>query len=147
MAAQYKQDIKDNISVDSKSDINRYLGGRKGSASSDVVKNAVTGVQDLISKSRSADEAIARIITRLESVSKKQVDLRAISNRIKSLSNDSDELSTELKKVAYEMGGIKPSASEQEILDYFTDVDRQLDDLNAQSTILKDTLTNFLPER
>ena len=105
------------------------------------------GVQDLISKSRSADEAIARIITRLESVSKKQVDLRAISNRIKSLSNDSDELSTELKKVAYEMGGIKPGASEQEILDYFKDVDRQLDDLNAQSTILKDTLTNFLPER
>lgn len=147
LAAQYKQDIKDNISVDSKSDINRYLGGRKGSASSDVVKNAVTGVQNLISKSRSADEAIARIITRLESVSKKQVDLRAISNRIKSLSNDSDELSTELKKVAYEMGGIKPGASEQEILDYFTDVDRQLDDLNAQSTILKDTLTNFLPER
>lgn len=147
LAAQYKQDIKDNISVDSKSDINRYLGGRKGSASSDVVKNAVTGVQDLISKSRSADEAIARIITRLESVSKKQVDLRAISNRIKSLSNDSDELSTELKKVAYEMGGIKPGASEQEILDYFTDVDRQLDDLNAQSIILKDTLTNFLPER
>lgn len=147
LAAQYKQDIKDNISVDSKSDINRYLGGRKGSASSDVVKNAVTGVQDLISKSRSADEAIARIITRLESVSKKQVDLRAISNRIKSLSNDSDELSTELKKVAYEMGGIKLGASEQEILDYFTDVDRQLDDLNAQSTILKDTLTNFLPER
>lgn len=147
LAAQYKQDIKDNISVDSKSDINRYLGGRKGSASSDVVKNAVTGVQDLISKSRSADEAIARIITRLESVSKKQVDLRTISNRIKSLSNDSDELSTELKKVAYEMGGIKPGASEQEILDYFTDVDRQLDDLNAQSTILKDTLTNFLPER
>lgn len=147
LAAQYKQDIKDNISVDSKSDINRYLGGRKGSASNDVVKNAVTGVQDLISKSRSADEAIARIITRLESVSKKQVDLRAISNRIKSLSNDSDELSTELKKVAYEMGGIKPGASEQEILDYFTDVDRQLDDLNAQSTILKDTLTNFLPER
>lgn len=147
LAAQYKQDIKDNISVDSKSDIDRYLGGRKGSASSDVVKNAVTGVQDLISKSRSADEAIARIITRLESVSKKQVDLRAISNRIKSLSNDSDELSTELKKVAYEMGGIKPGASEQEILDYFTDVDRQLDDLNAQSTILKDTLTNFLPER
>lgn len=147
LAAQYKQDIKDNISVDSKSDINRYLGGRKGSASSDVVKNAVTGVQDLISKSRSADEAIARIITRLESVSKKQVDLRAISNRIKSLSNDSDELSTELKKVAYEMGGIKPGASDQEILDYFTDVDRQLDDLNAQSTILKDTLTNFLPER
>lgn len=147
LAAQYKQDIKDNISVDSKSDINRYLGGRKGSANSDVVKNAVTGVQDLISKSRSADEAIARIITRLESVSKKQVDLRAISNRIKSLSNDSDELSTELKKVAYEMGGIKPGASEQEILDYFTDVDRQLDDLNAQSTILKDTLTNFLPER
>ena len=147
LAAQYKQDIKDNISVDSKSDINRYLGGRKGSASSDVVKNAVTGVQDLISKSRSADEAIARIITRLESVSKKQVDLRAISNRIKSLSNDSDELSTELKKVAYEMSGIKPGASEQEILDYFTDVDRQLDDLNAQSTILKDTLTNFLPER
>lgn len=147
LAAQYKQDIKDNISVDSKSDINRYLGGRKGSTSSDVVKNAVTGVQDLISKSRSADEAIARIITRLESVSKKQVDLRAISNRIKSLSNDSDELSTELKKVAYEMGGIKPGASEQEILDYFTDVDRQLDDLNAQSTILKDTLTNFLPER
>lgn len=147
LAAQYKQDIKDNISVDSKSDINRYLGGRKGSASSDVVKNAVTGIQDLISKSRSADEAIARIITRLESVSKKQVDLRAISNRIKSLSNDSDELSTELKKVAYEMGGIKPGASEQEILDYFTDVDRQLDDLNAQSTILKDTLTNFLPER
>ena len=146
LAAQYKQDIKDNISVDSKSDINRYLGGRKGSASSDVVKNAVTGVQDLISKSRSADEAIARIITRLESVSKKQVDLRAISNRIKSLSNDSDELSTELKKVAYEMGGIKPGASDQEILDYFTDVDRQLDDLNAQSTILKDTLTNFLPE-
>lgn len=147
LAAQYKQDIKDNISVDSKSDINRYLGGRKGSASSDVVKNAVTGVQDLISKSRSADEAIARIITRLESVSKKQVDLRAISNRIKSLSNDSDELSTELKKVAYEMGGIKPGASTQEILDYFTDVDRQLDDLNAQSIILKDTLTNFLPER
>ena len=147
LAAQYKQDIKDNISVDSKSDINRYLGGRKGSTSSDVVKNAVTGVQDLISKSRSADEAIARIITRLESVSKKQVDLRAISNRIKSLSNDSDKLSTELKKVAYEMGGIKPGASEQEILDYFTDVDRQLDDLNAQSTILKDTLTNFLPER
>lgn len=147
LAAQYKQDIKDNISVDSKSDINRYLGGRKGSASSDVVKNAVTGVQDLISKSRSADEAIARIITRLESVSKKQVDLRAISNRIKSLSNDSDELSLELKKVAYEMGGIKPGASDQEILDYFTDVDRQLDDLNAQSTILKDTLTNFLPER
>lgn len=147
LAAQYKQDIKDNISVDSKSDINRYLGGRKGSASSDVVKNAVTGVQDLISKSRSADEAIARIITRLESVSKKQVDLRAISNRIKSLSNDSDELSSKLKKVAYEMGGIKPGASEQEILDYFTDVDRQLDDLNAQSTILKDTLTNFLPER
>lgn len=147
LAAQYKQDIKDNISVDSKSDINRYLGGRKGSASSDVVKNAVTGVQDLISKSRSADEAIARIITRLESVSKKQVDLRAISNRIKSLSNDSDELSLKLKKVAYEMGGIKPGASEQEILDYFTDVDRQLDDLNAQSTILKDTLTNFLPER
>lgn len=147
LAAQYKQDIKDNISVDSKSDINRYLGGRKGSTSSDVVKNAVTGVQDLISKSRSADEAIARIITRLESVSKKQVDLRAISNRIKSLSNDSDELSTELKKVAYEMGGIKPGASEQEILDYFTDIDRQLDDLNAQSTILKDTLTNFLPER
>lgn len=147
LAAQYKQDIKDNISVDSKSDINRYLGGRKGSTRSDVVKNAVTGVQDLISKSRSADEAIARIITRLESVSKKQVDLRAISNRIKSLSNDSDELSTELKKVAYEMGGIKPGASEQEILDYFTDVDRQLDDLNAQSTILKDTLTNFLPER
>ena len=147
LAAQYKQDIKDNISVDSKSDINRYLGGRKGSASSDVVKNAVTGVQDLISKSRSADEAIARIITRLESVSKKQVDLRAISNRIKSLSNDSDELSPKLKKVAYEMGGIKPGASEQEILDYFTNVDRQLDDLNAQSTILKDTLTNFLPER
>lgn len=147
LAAQYKQDIKDNISVDSKNDINRYLGGRKGSASSDVVKNAVTGVQDLISKSRSADEAIARIITRLESVSKKQVDLRAISNRIKSLSNDSDELSLKLKKVAYEMGGIKPGASEQEILDYFTDVDRQLDDLNAQSTILKDTLTNFLPER
>lgn len=147
LAAQYKQDIKDNISVDRKSDINRYLGGRKGSASSDVVKNAVTGVQDLISKSRSADEAIARIITRLESVSKKQVDLRAISNRIKSLSNDSDELSTELKKVAYEMGGIKPGASEQEILDYFTNVDRQLNDLNAQSTILKDTLTNFLPER
>ena len=147
LAAQYKQDIKDNISVDSKSDINRYLGGRKGSASSDVVKNAVTGVQNLISKSRSADEAIARIITRLESVSKKQVDLRAISNRIKSLSNDSDELSPKLKKVAYEMGGIKPGASEQEILDYFTDVDRQLDDLNAQSTILKDTLTNFLPER
>lgn len=147
LAAQYKQDIKDNISVDSKSDINRYLGGRKGSASSDIVKNAVTGVQDLISKSRSADEAIARIITRLESVSKKQVDLRAISNRIKSLSNDSDELSPKLKKVAYEMGGIKPGASEQEILDYFTDVDRQLDDLNAQSTILKDTLTNFLPER
>lgn len=147
LAAQYKQDIKDNISVDSKSDINRYLGGRKGSASSDVVKNAVTGVQDLISKSRSADEAIARIITRLESVSKKQVDLRAISNRIKSLSNDSDKLSAELKKVAYEMGGIKPGASEQEILDYFTGVDRQLDDLNAQSTILKDTLTNFLPER
>lgn len=147
LAAQYKQDIKDNISVDSKSNINRYLGGRKGSASSDVVKNAVTGVQDLVSKSRSADEAIARIITRLESVSKKQVDLRAISNRIKSLSNDSDELSAELKKVAYEMGGIKPGASEQEILDYFTDVDRQLDDLNAQSTILKDTLTNFLPER
>lgn len=147
LAAQYKQDIKDNISVDSKSDINRYLGGRKGSASSDVVKNAVTGVQDLISKSRSADEAIARIITRLESVSKKQVDLRAISNRIKSLSNDSDELSPKLKKVAYEMGGIKLGASEQEILDYFTDVDRQLDDLNAQSTILKDTLTNFLPER
>lgn len=147
LAAQYKQDIKDNISVDSKSDINRYLGRRKGSASSDVVKNAVTGVQDLISKSRSADEAIARIITRLESVSKKQVDLRAISNRIKSLSNDSDELSTELKKVAYEMGGIKPGASDQEILDYFKDVDRQLDDLNAQSTILKDTLTNFLPER
>ena len=147
LAAQYKQDIKDNISVNSKSDINRYLGGRKGSASSDVVKNAVTGVQDLISKSRSADEAIARIITRLESVSKKQVDLRAISNRIKSLSNDSDELSSKLKKVAYEMGGIKPGASEQEILDYFTDVDRQLDDLNAQSTILKDTLTNFLPER
>ena len=147
LAAQYKQDIKDNISVDSKSDINRYLGGRKGSASSDVVKNAVTGGQDLISKSRSADEAIARIITRLESVSKKQVDLRAISNRIKSLSNDSDELSPKLKKVAYEMGGIKPGASEQEILDYFTDVDRQLDDLNAQSTILKDTLTNFLPER
>ena len=147
LAAQYKQDIKDNISVDSKSDINRYLGGRKGSASSDVVKNAVTGVQDLISKSHSADEAIARIITRLESVSKKQVDLRAISNRIKSLSNDSDELSPKLKKVAYEMGGIKPGASEQEILDYFTDVDRQLDDLNAQSTILKDTLTNFLPER
>lgn len=147
LAAQYKQDIKDNISVDSKSDINRYLGGRKGSASSDVVKNAVTGVQDLISKSRSADEAIARIITRLESVSKKQVDLRAISNRIKSLSNDSDELSPKLKKVAYEMGGIKPGASKQEILDYFTDVDRQLDDLNAQSTILKDTLTNFLPER
>lgn len=147
LAAQYKQDIKDNISVDSKSDINRYLGGRKGSASSDVVKNAVTGVQDLISKSRSADEAIARIITRLESVSKKQVDLRAISNRIKSLSNDSDELSPKLKKVAYEMGGIKPGASEQEILDYFTDVGRQLDDLNAQSTILKDTLTNFLPER
>lgn len=147
LAAQYKQDIKDNISVDSKSDINRYLGGRKGSASSDVVKNAVTGVQDLISKSRSADEAIARIITRLESVSKKQVNLRAISNRIKSLSNDSDELSTELKKVAYEMGGIKPGASKQEILDYFTDVDRQLDDLNAQSIILKDTLTNFLPER
>lgn len=147
LAAQYKQDIKDNISVDSKSDINRYLGGRKGSASSDVVKNAVTGVQDLISKSRSADEAIARIITRLESVSKKQVDLRAISNRVKSLSNDSDELSTELKKVAYEMGGIKPGASKQEILDYFTDVDRQLDDLNAQSIILKDTLTNFLPER
>ena len=147
LAAQYKQDIKDNISVDSKSDINRYLGGRKGSASSDVVKNAVTGVQDLISKSRSADEAIARIITRLESVSKKQVDLRAISNRIKSLSNDSDELSTELKKVAYEMGGIKPGASKQEILDYFTGVDRQLDDLNAQSIILKDTLTNFLPER
>ena len=147
LAAQYKQDIKDNISVDSKSDINRYLGGRKGSASSDVVKNAVTGVQDLISKSRSADEAIARIITRLESVSKKQVDLRAISNRIKSLSNDSDELSTELKKVAYEMGGIKPGASNQEILDYFTNVDRQLDDLNAQSIILKDTLTNFLPER
>lgn len=147
LAAQYKQDIKDNISVDSKSDINRYLGGRKGSASSDVVKNAVTGVQNLISKSRSADEAIARIITRLESVSKKQVDLRAISNRIKSLSNDSDELSTELKKVAYEMGGIKPGASKQEILDYFTGVDRQLDDLNAQSIILKDTLTNFLPER
>lgn len=147
LAAQYKQDIKDNISVDSKSDINRYLGGRKGSASSDVVKNAVTGVQNLISKSRSADEAIARIITRLESVSKKQVDLRAISNRIKSLSNDSDELSSKLKKVAYEMGGIKPGASEQEILDYFTNVDRQLDDLNAQSTILKDTLTNFLPER
>lgn len=147
LAAQYKQDIKGNISVDSKSNINRYLGGRKGSASSDVVKNAVTGVQDLISKSRSADEAIARIITRLESVSKKQVDLRAISNRIKSLSNDSDKLSTELKKVAYEMGGIKPGASEQEILNYFTDVDRQLDDLNAQSTILKDTLTNFLPER
>lgn len=147
LAAQYKQDIKDNISVDRKSDINRYLGGRKGSASSDVVKNAVTGIQDLISKSRSADEAIARIITRLESVSKKQVDLRAISNRIKSLSNDSDELSTKLKKVAYEMGGIKPGASEQEILDYFTNVDRQLDDLNAQSTILKDTLTNFLPER
>lgn len=147
LAAQYKQDIKDNISVDSKSDINRYLGGRKGSASSDVVKNAVTGVQDLISKSRSADEAIARIITRLESVSKKQVDLRAISNRIKSLSNDSDELSTELKKVAYEMGGIKLGASDQEILDYFTNVNRQLDDLNAQSTILKDTLTNFLPER
>ena len=147
LAAQYKQDIKDNISVDSKSDIDRYLGGRKGSASSDVVKNAVTGVQDLISKSRSADEAIARIITRLESVSKKQVDLRAISNRIKSLSNDSDELTPELKKVAYEMGGIKPGASKQEILDYFTDVDRQLDDLNAQSIILKDTLTNFLPER
>ena len=147
LAAQYKQDIKDNISVDSKSDINRYLGGRKGSASSDVVKNAVTEVQDLISKSRSADEAIARIITRLESVSKKQVDLRAISNRIKSLSNDSDELSTELRKIAYEMGGIKPGASDQEILDYFANVDRQLDDLNAQSTILKDTLTNFLPER
>lgn len=147
LAAQYKQDIKDNISVDRKGDINRYLGGRKGSASSDVVKNAVTEVQNLISKSRSADEAIARIITRLESVSKKQVDLRAISNRIKSLSNDSDELSSKLKEVAYEMGGIKPGASEQEILDYFTNVDRQLDDLNAQSTILKDTLTNFLPER
>lgn len=147
LAAQYKQDIKDNISVDSKSDINRYLGGRKGSASSDVVKNAVTGVQDLISKSRSADEAIARIVTRLESVSKKQVDLRAISNRVKSLSNDSDHLSAALKQVANEMGGIKPGASEQEILDYFKDVDRQLDDLNAQSTILKDTLTNFLPER
>lgn len=147
LAAQYKRDIKDNISVDSKSDINRYLGGRKGSASSDVVKNAVTGIQGLISNSRSADEAIARIITRLESVSKKQVDLRAISNRIKSLSNGSDELSAELKKVAYEMGRIKPGASEQEILDYFTDVDRQLDDLNAQSIILKDTLTNFLPER
>lgn len=147
LAAQYKQDIKDNISVDSKSDINRYLGGRKGSASSDVVKNAVTGVQDLISKSRSADEAIARIVTRLESVSKKQVDLRAISNRVKSLSNDSDHLSAALKQVANEMGGIKPGASEQEILDYFKNVDRQLDDLNAQSTILKDTLTNFLPER
>lgn len=150
LAAQYKQDIKDNISVDSKSDINKYLGGRKGSAvSSDnnVLASAVTDIQKLISNSQSADGAIARIITRLESVSKKQVDLRAISNRIKSLSNDSDELSDELKKVAYEMGGIKPGASDKEILDYFTDVDRQLDDLNAQSTILKDTLTHFLPER
>ena len=150
LATQYKQDIKDNISVDSKSDINKYLGGRKGSAvSSDnnVLASAVTDIQKLISNSQSADEAIARIITRLESVSKKQVDLRAISNRIKSLSNDSDELSDELKKVAYEMGGIKPGASDKEILDYFTDVDRQLDDLNAQSTILKDTLTHFLPER
>lgn len=150
LATQYKQDIKDNISVDSKSDINKYLGGRKGSAvSSDnnVLASAVTDIQKLISNSQSADEAIARIITRLESVSKKQVDLRAISNRIKSLSNDSDELSNELKKVAYEMGGIKPGASDKEILDYFTDVDRQLDDLNAQSTILKDTLTHFLPER
>lgn len=150
LAAQYKQDIKDNISVDSKSDINKYLGGRKGSAVSsgnNVLASAVTDIQKLISNSQSADGAIARIITRLESVSKKQVDLRAISNRIKSLSNDSDELSDELKKVAYEMGGIKPGASDKEILDYFTDVDRQLDDLNAQSTILKDTLTHFLPER
>lgn len=150
LAAQYKQDIKDNISVDSKSDINRYLGGRKGSAVSSgntVLANAVTDIQKLIAKSQSADGAIAKIVTRLESVSKKQVDLRAISNRIKSLSNDSDELSDALKQVAYEMGGIKPGASDKEILDYFEDVDRQLDDLNAQSTILKDTLTNFLPER
>ena len=150
LAAQYKQDIKDNISVDRKSDINKYLGGRKGSAVSSgntVLANAVTDIQKLIAKSQSADEAIAKIVTRLESVSKKQVDLRAISNRIKSLSNDSDELSDALKQVAYEMGGIKPGASDKEILDYFEDVDRQLDDLNAQSTILKDTLTNFLPER
>lgn len=150
LAAQYKQDIKDNISVDRKSDINKYLGGRKGSAVSSgntVLANAVTDIQKLIAKSQSADGAIAKIVTRLESVSKKQVDLRAISNRIKSLSNDSDELSDALKQVAYEMGGIKPGASDKEILDYFEDVDRQLDDLNAQSTILKDTLTNFLPER
>nr|DAG20616.1 MAG TPA: hypothetical protein [Caudoviricetes sp.] len=54
MAAQYKQDIKDNISVDRKSDINKYLGGRKGSAVSSgntVLANAVTDIQKLIAKS------------------------------------------------------------------------------------------------
>jgi len=48
--------------------------------------------------------------------------------------------------VAYEMGGLDKNASDEKIKKYFAEVESSLEDLNAQSRVLRESLENFLPE-
>ena len=149
LALKYKNMLKENINVDKKGEISSVVGGIKGRASQQgdtTVKNAADSVLKLVSNSKTATQAISRMVQRLEDVSKKQVGLQAVSDRIKKLSNESGELTDELRQVAYEMGGLDKSASDKEILKYFAEVDNSLEDLNAQSRVLRESLENFLPE-
>ena len=149
LALKYKNMLKENINVDKKGEISSVIGGIKGRASQKgdtVTKTAANDILKLVSNSKTATQAISRMVQRLEDVSKKQVGLQAISDRIKKLSNESGELSDELKQVAYEMGGLDKNASDEKIRKYFDQVDRSLEDLNAQSKVLRESLKNFLPE-
>ena len=148
-ALKYKNMLKENINVDKKGEISSVIGGIKGRASQKddtVTKTAANDILKLVSNSKTATQAISRMVQRLENVSKKQVDLQAVADRIKKLSNESGELTDELRQVAYEMGGISKSASDEEIQEYFDEVQGSLKELNAQSKVLKETLGNFLPE-
>ena len=149
LALKYKNMLKENINVDKKGEISSVVGGIKGRASQQsdtTVKNAADSVLKLVSNSKTATQAISRMVQRLEDVSKKQVGLQAVSDRIKKLSNESGELTDELKQVAYEMGGLDKNASDEKIKKYFVEVESSLEDLNAQSRVLRESLENFLPE-
>lgn len=149
LALKYKNMLKENINIDKKGEISSVVGGIKGRASQQsdtTVKNAADSVLKLVSNSKTATQAISRMVQRLEDVSKKQVGLQAVSDRIKKLSNESGELTDELKQVAYEMGGLDKNASDEKIKKYFAEVESSLEDLNAQSRVLRESLENFLPE-
>ena len=149
LALKYKNMLKENINVDKKGEISSVVGGIKGRASQQsdtTVKNAADSVLKLVSNSKTATQAISRMVQRLEDVSKIQVGLQAVSDRIKKLSNESGELTDELKQVAYEMGGLDKNASDEKIKKYFAEVESSLEDLNAQSRVLRESLENFLPE-